>query len=458
VGNDPSNSVVVTVASGAFEKNVRTGGTDPGTEYRHYVLANGKAVAFITRSAANATPTVATYTEAYYLHEDHLGSTDVITKSGGAIHVRTSFDAWGKRRGSAWTGAPSAADKNAINRSTDKGYTGHEQLDNLDLVHMNGRVYDPVIGRFLSADPIIQDPFHSQAFNRYSYVWNNPLNGTDPTGYTVDCEVSTGSRICRPKSEQVKTTNVTENGNPGGSTPTATSAPKQIDAGQRNTAQVTSDKQEKDRGAADATGGSTEKNAGSQGNSCAYIPGTGCVTIPDPTLAGSQSEKKSFLDTLTTPWGGWMKFKNDFKCIFTCQWPGNGPLDSLAALPGGGIVARAEVAAVQAARVGSSLTGRTLRFAGDQAVENFERHAGSVMAALGKNSYNLKNYLDDANHIVRHGTFVPEMNGFVVLVGGTGSAKVGFVGLSRELDRITTFGIRTVKEIAEKAPSLGWSR
>jgi hypothetical protein len=50
---------------------------------------------------------------------------------------------------------------------------------------MNGRVYDPAIARFISADPLIQDPYHSQAFNRYSYVWNNPLNGTDPTGNAV---------------------------------------------------------------------------------------------------------------------------------------------------------------------------------------------------------------------------------------------------------------------------------
>jgi RHS repeat-associated protein len=180
-----------TIAGGAFEKNVRTGGTDPGTEYRHYVMAGAKAVALITRAAANATPTVGTYAETYYLHADHLGSTDVITKSGGVVHVRTSFDAWGQRRGSAWTGTPSVADKAAITRSTRKGYTGHEQLDNLNLVHMNGRVYDPTIARFLSADPIVQDPYHSQAFNRYSYVWNNPLNATDPTGF-VSC---TGSRL-----------------------------------------------------------------------------------------------------------------------------------------------------------------------------------------------------------------------------------------------------------------------
>ena len=78
------------------------------------------------------------------------------------------------------------------------------------------------------------------------------------------------------------------------------------------------------------------------------------------------------------------------------------------------------------------------------------------MRALGRTAYNLKNYLDDANHVIQHGTFVPEMNGFVRLMGGPGSAKAAFVGLSRGGDRITTFGIRSVKEIIGKAPSLGW--
>jgi len=56
-------------------------------------------------------------------------------------------------------------------------------LDQLDLVHMNGRIYDPLMARFLSADPMIQDPAHSQSYNRYTYVWNNPTNLTDPTGF-----------------------------------------------------------------------------------------------------------------------------------------------------------------------------------------------------------------------------------------------------------------------------------
>lgn len=67
--------------------------------------------------------------------------------------------------------------------STRHGFTLHEQLDNLDLVHMNGRVYDPQVGRFVSADPNVFYPENLQDYNRYSYVWNNPLSFTDPDGF-----------------------------------------------------------------------------------------------------------------------------------------------------------------------------------------------------------------------------------------------------------------------------------
>ena len=63
------------------------------------------------------------------------------------------------------------------------GYTGHEHLDEVGLVHMNGRIYDPASGRFLQAAPIVQSPGNSQSYNRYSYVMNNPLSLTDPSGY-----------------------------------------------------------------------------------------------------------------------------------------------------------------------------------------------------------------------------------------------------------------------------------
>jgi hypothetical protein len=51
---------------------------------------------------------------------------------------------------------------------------------------MNARVYDSDLGRFLSADTMIPSPYHSQSYNRYSYLNNNPLGDTDSTGHAGD--------------------------------------------------------------------------------------------------------------------------------------------------------------------------------------------------------------------------------------------------------------------------------
>jgi hypothetical protein len=56
---------------------------------------------------------------------------------------------------------------------------------------MNGRVYDYQLGRFLSVDPHIDAPLNSQSLNPYSYIMNNPLSGTDPTGYDDDPTIGT---------------------------------------------------------------------------------------------------------------------------------------------------------------------------------------------------------------------------------------------------------------------------
>ena len=96
------------------------------------------------------------------------------------------------RNGGAPTGAQTprrftngTADVNdtVVGLTTDRGYTEHEMLDELGIIHMNGRVYDPYIGRFMSADPFIQAPYELQSHNRYAYVMNNPLLYTDPSGY-----------------------------------------------------------------------------------------------------------------------------------------------------------------------------------------------------------------------------------------------------------------------------------
>jgi len=138
----------------------------------------------------------------HYIHKDHLGSTDVITDESGNIAQVMSFDAWGARRDALnWdTLDPnmlvqefsafnvrqvSAGDnlKALLGPITNRGFTGHEMLDDVGIIHMNGRIYDARLGRFLQADPNIDGVDSTQGYNRYAYVHNNPLNATDPTGY-----------------------------------------------------------------------------------------------------------------------------------------------------------------------------------------------------------------------------------------------------------------------------------
>lgn len=114
-----------------------------------------------------------------YFVKDHLGSVAVITNESGVVAERLAYDAWGKRRNP--NGTDDAA--NILTASTTRGFTGHEMIDEVDLVNMNGRVYDPALGRFMSADPFIHDVTNSQDLNRYSYVHNNPLSYTDMNGY-----------------------------------------------------------------------------------------------------------------------------------------------------------------------------------------------------------------------------------------------------------------------------------
>jgi RHS repeat-associated protein len=92
---------------------------------------------------------------------------------------RLSYDAWGKRRHPDGTPDPAGA----IVSETSRGFTGHEQLDSVGLVHMNGRVYDPLLGRSGTPDPMTEAPFSTQGWNRYAYVGNSPVNFTDPSGY-----------------------------------------------------------------------------------------------------------------------------------------------------------------------------------------------------------------------------------------------------------------------------------
>jgi RHS repeat-associated protein len=151
------------------------------TEYRHQIPA-GTSSAIYTRRTDGTSST-------YYATSDHLGSADLVLDSSGNVLARESFTPFGARRGSNWQSVPSAGDNSVFASTTRKGFTGHEMLDAVGLVHMNGRVYDPNLGRFLSADTVIQSLGTTQSVNSYSYAWNDPLRYTDPSGHSLLGEI-----------------------------------------------------------------------------------------------------------------------------------------------------------------------------------------------------------------------------------------------------------------------------
>jgi len=151
-----------------YEEDVLAGGA---LRQRSYLSVEGQTIGAVLSDGTNRS--------AQFWLKDHLGSVDVLADMNGNLVERLDYEPFGKRRANGATdptGTLASANSN-------RGFTGHEELDEVGLVHMNGRVYDPSIGRFVSADPYIPSPSNPQSYNRYAYVNNNPLSLTDPTGY-----------------------------------------------------------------------------------------------------------------------------------------------------------------------------------------------------------------------------------------------------------------------------------
>ncbi|MCG7564659.1 RHS repeat-associated core domain-containing protein, partial [Pseudoalteromonas sp. McH1-42] len=113
-------------------------------------------------------------------HSDMLGSTVLVTNDSGSAIAQYIYDPWGKQQ---QVYAASEMGSSLLPLTQMRAFTGHEQVDQLDIIHMNGRIYDANLGRFLQADPFVQFPDVTQSHNRYSYVLNNPLTYNDPSGY-----------------------------------------------------------------------------------------------------------------------------------------------------------------------------------------------------------------------------------------------------------------------------------
>ena len=134
------------------------------TYYRHFIRAGGATV--IVSRATSGTNTV------NYATQDYLGSSSVVTDASGAVLLNSSFGAYGARRGSNWQGVPTTVDWTAIASTSRRGFTDHTMLDRAGLIHMNGRVYDPAIGRFVSADARADGTASSQGWNRSAVFYS----------------------------------------------------------------------------------------------------------------------------------------------------------------------------------------------------------------------------------------------------------------------------------------------
>jgi RHS repeat-associated protein len=139
--------------------------------YQYYYIHGGDGLAALYVVKTSPNNQTATYT--YKAITDHLGSI-VCLRGNYNWGFMADYDAWGNRE----VQYPCSFDQ-----YFDRGYTGHEHLlTEFGLINMNGRMYDPNLGRFLSPDNYIQSPYNPQNYNRYSYCLNNPLKYTDSDG------------------------------------------------------------------------------------------------------------------------------------------------------------------------------------------------------------------------------------------------------------------------------------
>lgn len=161
-------------ADGSMEikHNIQTG----EVEFITYVGGDGYTAPVVFRSQVDAS---GTQTEGFLnLHRDYQGTILGVSTSGGTILEKRLFDAWGNLI-KVVDGQGNVLTQMVV---LDRGYTGHEHLQSVGLINMNGRLYDAKLHRFLQPDNFIQSPFSTQSYNRYGYVANNPFKYTDPSG------------------------------------------------------------------------------------------------------------------------------------------------------------------------------------------------------------------------------------------------------------------------------------
>ena len=156
-----------------YEKEVDASGVT--THYNYIYGVNGLAAICVRRNNVDSM---------YYVYPDRLGSYTHITNANKQLVRNLHFDPWGNVKADTnWTVfAGREPGELAGTFRFDRGFTGHEHYADLNIINMNGRLYDPVIARFFSPDNFVQTPDFTQSYNRYSYCLNNPLQWVDPSG------------------------------------------------------------------------------------------------------------------------------------------------------------------------------------------------------------------------------------------------------------------------------------
>ncbi len=153
------------------KKRVNSGGNVTDTYYigDHFEVRGGETIKYIF--AGNLRVAQVKGSTRSFFHKDHLGSSTVMTDASGYVIESTEYMPFGSVR--SHSGAS----------TSDYKYTDQELDAENGLYNYNARLYDPFIGRFITPDTIVPEPFNPQSLNRYSYCLNNPLIYVDPSGH-----------------------------------------------------------------------------------------------------------------------------------------------------------------------------------------------------------------------------------------------------------------------------------
>jgi RHS repeat-associated protein len=179
-----SSAGTVTYVAGLYERHSKSDGT---IEHQLLVPEAGATLRYLEQNGSlGSLPIIYTY-------GDHLGSTSLLTQQDpGVTGYKTmvvekrSDESFGRPRNPDWKSPDIFGGIQPT--LLDQGYTGHTEDREHGLINMKGRIYHPMLGRFLTPDPYVDGTNVTQRWNRYAYVSNNPLSFTDPSGFRMNLE------------------------------------------------------------------------------------------------------------------------------------------------------------------------------------------------------------------------------------------------------------------------------